>query len=61
MKIMVVCEEGFSPKYTGGGEYINGIYKYIPRFNYLKIPKISFTTIKRMVEYDIKIVKGEKK
>jgi len=46
MKIMVVCEEGFSPRYTGGGEYINGIYKYISYFDYLKIPKISLPCIR---------------
>lgn len=47
MKIMVVCEEGFSPKYTGGGgEYINGIYRYIASFDYLKIPKTSLPYIR---------------
>ena len=40
MKIKVVCIEGFSPEYTGGGGYINGIYRYIPYDSHLK-PTVS--------------------
>lgn len=37
--IKVICSEGFSQEYVGGGgEYINGIYSNIPYADYLKVP-----------------------
>jgi glycosyltransferase involved in cell wall biosynthesis len=37
MRIRIVCQEGFSPQYTGGGSYLNQLYRYLTFHDYLKL------------------------
>jgi glycosyltransferase involved in cell wall biosynthesis len=37
MRIRIVCQEGFSPQYTGGGSYLNQLYRYLPFTDYIKL------------------------
>lgn len=37
MRIRIVCQEGFSPRCTGGGSYLNQLYRFLPFYDYIKL------------------------
>jgi glycosyltransferase involved in cell wall biosynthesis len=41
MRLRIVCQEGFSTQYTGGGGYLNQLYRYLPFHDYLKLTEPS--------------------